>query len=254
MWAVNAGALPVDERGVGPAVVLLHAGVADRAMWAGQLDPIAAAGRRALALDLPGFGEAPPLSGPPFLDVLATMDALAVERATLVGNSFGGFIALCAALTAPERIDGLVLVSAPPPQLEPSARLAAAWAAEQEALERGDIDAAIAGIVDAWTLPDAPDELRRYVANAQRRALSRDDPEVEWADPLEDDPEVVRTLAVPALVVAGQHEFPDFIDGAARYAELLPDAGHAVVVGAGHLAPLETPEAFRLLLLHFLQR
>jgi 3-oxoadipate enol-lactonase len=247
--------LPHDLTGEGPGVVLLHAGVADRGMWADQLEPIAREGYRVLAPDLPGFGDAPPVAGPPFIDVLATIDAVGLERATLVGCSFGGFIAVCAAVTAPERFDGLVLVSAAPPALVPSAALRAAWDAETEALERGDVEAAVATVVEAWTLPDAPERLREYIAGSQRRTLARGDAEPEdWEDPVEGDPEILRTLRVPALVLAGEHEFPDFVEGARWYAETLPDARQTVVPGAGHLAPLEAPDAFRRLLLEFLRR
>ncbi|MGH9062286.1 MAG: alpha/beta fold hydrolase [Acidimicrobiales bacterium] len=55
--------LPYDEAGDGEPVILLHAGVADRTMWHEHLEPLAAAGYRVLAIDLPGFGEARPLSG-----------------------------------------------------------------------------------------------------------------------------------------------------------------------------------------------
>lgn len=51
--------LPHDDVGAGPALVLLHAGVADRRIWSEHLQPLAGAGFRALALDLPGFGDAP---------------------------------------------------------------------------------------------------------------------------------------------------------------------------------------------------
>src|SRR5437763_35214 len=103
--------LPYDEAGSGPAVVLLHAGVLDRRMWAAHLEPLAAAGYRAIAPDLPGFGDAPvPAAYTEWLDVLETLDTLGVERAVLVGNSFGGAMALRVAAVAPERVRGLVLV------------------------------------------------------------------------------------------------------------------------------------------------
>jgi pimeloyl-ACP methyl ester carboxylesterase len=251
---MSTRALPHDLTGRGPAVVLVHAGVADRAMWSDQLEPIAREGFRVLAPDLPGFGDAPPVTGPPFMDVLATMDARGIERATLVGNSFGGFIALCAAVTAPERVDGLVLVSAPPPRLVPSPALEAVWTAEGEALERGDVEGAVASVIDAWTMPDAPETLRGYIAASQRRTLMRDETPEDWEDPVEGDPEILRRLRVPALVTAGEHEFPDFVEGARWYAKILPDARHTIIPGAGHLAPLETPDAFRRLLLDFLRR
>src|SRR5689334_13697710 len=113
--------LPYDEAGEGPAVVLLHAGVADRRMWRDQLEPIAAAGYHVIAPDLPGFGDAPvpPGEQAPGMDVLATIDAAGIDRAALVGCSFGGAVALRVAAVAPERVWALALISAPPPDLEP---------------------------------------------------------------------------------------------------------------------------------------
>src|SRR5437764_12427556 len=86
------------------------------------------------AMDLPGFGEAVPgRELAPWTDVLATMDALGVDRAALVGNSFGGAVALAVAVSAPERVAALMLISAPTTDLEPSDQLRVAWAAEEEA-------------------------------------------------------------------------------------------------------------------------
>src|SRR5579862_5325650 len=62
IWALSARALPHDLIGAGPAVVLVHAGVADRAMWSDHLQPLAREGYRVLALDMPGFGDAPPVT------------------------------------------------------------------------------------------------------------------------------------------------------------------------------------------------
>ena len=252
--------LPYDEAGAGPAVVLLHAGVADRGMWAGHLERLAGAGFRAIAPDLPGYGEAPARSGgpAPWTEVTLTLDALGVERAVLVGNSFGGAVALRVAVVDPTRVAGLVLVSAPPAVFDPSPRLAAAWAAEESALEAGDVDAAVRAVVDAWTLPGAPPSMREQVAAMQRRAFalqaSLPDDEPDPPDPVEMDPAVLDGIQVPALVAVGEHDMPDFRDGAQDLAQRLPRAGPAVAIAkAGHLAPLETPETFVALLLDFLE-
>lgn len=225
--------------------MLLHAGVADRSMWAEHLRPIAAAGYKVVAPDLPGFGEAPETSPrAPWNDVLETMDALGIERAALVGCSFGGAVAERVAAVAPERVTALALVSAPPPDLRPSERLQAAWAAENAALERGDVEAAVAAVVDAWTLPDAPRALRERIAAMQRRAFELQRGDVEEApDPLEADPAALGRLTMPRLVATGEHDMPDF-----------KRPGSVVIPGAGHLAPLERPAAFRALLLDFLAR
>ncbi|MGN6869350.1 MAG: alpha/beta fold hydrolase [Solirubrobacteraceae bacterium] len=244
-----------DEVGSGPALVLIHAGVADRTMWREHLEPLAAAGYRVIAFDLPGFGEAPVPTDEdaPWSNVLETMDALTVERAALVGNSFGGAVALRVAALAPERVTALALISAPPPDMEePSPELAAAWDAETSALQRGDIEAAVRAVVEAWTLPGAAPDLRGRVADMQRRALiaQASAPEVpEAPDPL--DQTGLTEIAVPALVAAGERDMPDFRDGARRMADRLPSALHVEIPSAGHLAPLETPEAFRELLLGF---
>jgi pimeloyl-ACP methyl ester carboxylesterase len=239
--------------------LLLHAGIADRTMWAEHLGPIAADGHRVVAVDLPGFGDAPLADrDAPWQDVLTTMDALGLVRATLVGCSFGGAVALRVAVTAPERVAHLVLVSAPAPALEPSPALRAAWQAEEDALERGDVDAAVAAVVDAWLPPGATPTLRERVAAMQRRAVevvlaARDEPE-EAPDPAE-EPGALDRVTMPVDVVAGKLDMPDFREGADAFARQLPGA-HAVVLldGVGHLAPLEDPTQFRDWLLLALRR
>jgi pimeloyl-ACP methyl ester carboxylesterase len=249
--------LPHDDVGDGPAVVLLHAGVADRSMWADLLPAIAAAGYRAVAVDLPGHGDAPAAVGyAPHSAVLDTMDALDVDRAVLVGNSFGGAVALRVAAVAPERVAALALISAPAPGVEPSAELEAAWEAEESALERGDIEGALAVVVDTWTLPDAPPVLRDRIATMQRRAfelgaLPGDGPPAE--DPLEPDSSALATLDTPALVAVGELDMSDFHAGAEALARELRRSRLVVIPQAGHLAPLEQPDAFGELVLDYLR-
>ena len=239
--------------------MLLHAGVADRTMWTEHLQPLADAGFRAVALDLPGFGDAPvdPKEDAPWNDVLALMDDLEIDRAALVGNSFGGAVAQRVAVLAPERLAALVLVSSPASGIEPSPELQAIWDAEEAALEDGDIDAAVEAIVEGWTLPEAPQDLRDQVAVMQRRAFelgAHGAP--EGPDPLEGDLDALSTVAVPTLVIVGERDKRDFHDAADALTRALPNASRTVLAGAGHLAPLEQPQEFRelLLVLHRLTR
>jgi pimeloyl-ACP methyl ester carboxylesterase len=250
--------LPHDEVGSGPGVVLLHAGVADRTMWSEHLPSLAECGWRAVAMDLPGFGEAPVAQGEqaPWSDVVATMDALAIDRAVLVGNSFGGAVALRVAIVAPERISALVLVSTPAPGIEPSAQLEAAWQAEETALQRGDVEGAVRAVVEGWTRPDAPAALRDRVAAMQRRAFALQGdtgPVSEAPDPVDEQPEAVASIAAPTLVAVGESDLQDFHRGAVALARTLPRSRLAMIEGAGHLAPLEAPARFGELLLDFLR-
>ncbi|MGN6253667.1 MAG: alpha/beta fold hydrolase [Solirubrobacterales bacterium] len=251
--------LPCDECGDGPAVLLLHAGIADRTMWGEHLEPLAAAGYRVMAPDLPGVGEAAAGPGPGahWEDVLATMDGLGIERASLVGNSFGAAVALRAAAAAPHRIGSLALFSAAAvPEPDPSPELLVAWEAEEAAAEVGDFERAVAAVVSAWVRPGVPDEIRNRIAAMQRRnyelhaaAASEHAP-----DPLEEDPGLLAAIDCPVLLAAGEEDMVDFKNAVQDLAAGLPDATATLIPGCGHLAPLEAPEGFRRLVLEHLSK
>jgi pimeloyl-ACP methyl ester carboxylesterase len=250
--------LPYDEQGLGEPVLFLHAGVADRSMWRDHVGWLAERGFRAIAVDLPGFGEAPIAADAqaPWEDVLQAVRELDVAPVALVGNSFGAAVALRVAAIAPSAVASLLLVSPPPLDLEPSPTLSAAWEAEEAALERGDIDGAVNAVLDAWLQPQAPEALRARVGSMQRRAfeLQGAAPEAKEApDPLEQYPEALERLQMPVLAAAGEADMPDFKTGAEEIAELVPHGRLVIIAGAGHLAPLEAPDEFRELLLSFLR-
>jgi pimeloyl-ACP methyl ester carboxylesterase len=104
------------EAGSGPVVLLLH-GLADNVhVWDEDVAPLAKR-HRVVALDLPGFGD----SDKPLVEyrprtladfVEGFLDARHIGRASLVGNSLGGFVAALIAIDRPERVDRLVLVDA----------------------------------------------------------------------------------------------------------------------------------------------
>jgi pimeloyl-ACP methyl ester carboxylesterase len=250
--------LPRTEHGDGPPVLLLHAGIANRQMWDEHLEPLAANGYRVVALDLPGFGEARGGSAPTahWDDVVETMAALEIERAALVGNSFGGAVALRVAALHPERVAALVLFSAPGvPEPDPSAELLAAWGAEEDALAAGDVERAVEATVSAWVGPHASDEMRHRIASMQRRNYEgRMGQEITFAtDLLETDPGLLKHVSCPALLAVGEDDLPDYRAAVSDLAEKLPQAtSTASIPRCGHLAPLEAPEEFRRLLVEYL--
>jgi len=90
----------------------------------------------------------------------------------------------------------------------------------------------------------------------QRRAFERQaetDDVAEAPDPLDEEPDSLARLGMPALVATGEADMQDFRSGAEALAGALPDARLVTIEGAGHLAPLETPERFRALLLDVLR-
>ena len=113
---LNVRYVDTGEAGDGPVVVLLH-GLADSLLsWYCNFDFLADAGYRAIALDLPGFGESDkpshleynPGSAADF--VYGFCKKLGIEKLSLVGNSAGGLIAGLFALEHPSDVEKLVLV------------------------------------------------------------------------------------------------------------------------------------------------
>ncbi len=248
--------LPHDEAGDGPVLLLLHAGVADRSMWSELLTPLADAGHRVVAVDLPGFGEAPGLASPvgPWADVKDTLDALRVDFAAVVGVSYGGMVAQRLAYVYPGSVSALVLVSTPAPGHEFSEELLAAESREEQALEEEDLDGALAAVLDTWTQPDRED-VRTRIAAMQRRAfeLQAGIEDMNADDPLDEDPGAIAAITVPTLLVNGALDWEDFRASGDVLARVLPDARQLTLDGAGHLAPLETPEAFTEAVISFLE-
>src|SRR3954464_13564792 len=113
--AVPSATLVGDRwKGDGATIVLLHAGVCDRRSWRGGGARLADAGRNVVAYDRRGFGDVAPASARfrHVDDLVAVLDALSPGVPVwLVGSSMGGEVALDAALEAPERVAGLVLLA-----------------------------------------------------------------------------------------------------------------------------------------------
>jgi pimeloyl-ACP methyl ester carboxylesterase len=246
--------LPHGERGDGSAVILLHAGIADRRMWDEHLEPLAAAGHRVVAVDLPGFGEAVSRREPVahWEEVLETMDALGIGQAALVGNSFGAQVALRIAALHPQRVSSLILFSvASVPEPDPSPELLAAWDAEEEALAAGDFEKAVETVVSSWVQPQASAEVRRRIETMQLENYERHaSTELEQAsDPLEEDPALLEAVDCPVLLAAGENDMADFKNAVEELSAKVPRATKTLIPGCGHLAPLEAPEEFRRLVL-----
>ena len=252
----RVGPLYAEQAGAGPDVVLVHAGVADGRMWDRQWVDWPE-GYRVTRVDLRGFGRSDPPSGSfsHASDVLGVLDALRIDRAVLVGASFGGLVALDLAAARPERVVSLVLADAALPDHPWSAEVQAFGAAEHEALEAGDLDGATEVNVEFW-LPAASEAVRAVIREQQRTAfaLQIDAPGNAEDELLSDDlPSRLETLAVPALVAVGESDHADFRAIADRLASTLRDARRVTIPGAGHLPSLEQPEAFDAFVLPFLE-
>jgi len=104
-----------DSGGNAPAIVFLHGAGGNHLSWWQQL-PVFADEYRCIAVDQRGFGQSPDVPGGPGpaalgADVLALLDHLGIARAALVAQSMGGWAAVGAAVSAPERLWAIVLAN-----------------------------------------------------------------------------------------------------------------------------------------------
>lgn len=264
---VGGARLAWDEAGSGPAVVLGHAGIADRRMWQGPFEQLAA-GCRVVRFDWRGAGESGPatVEHTRHADLLGLLDALGIDRAVLVGCSAGGAAVLDAALEAPDRVAGLVLVGSglsghawPEDMTVPlEDRIAAAVPETRRRAYRDGtndtvLDEDVEAVADAHARfmvagpardPGAVDPRVWAAAMTMLRLVFRREWDEHPVQPGSPSPPTSGRLAevgVPTLVVNGLQDVPALQDVAALLTDSIPGACRIDLPDTGHLAPLERP-------------
>jgi len=222
--------------------VLIHSALGDSRLWRPQIDALR--GRfEVVALDLPGWGEEPvPAEAFSFVD-----RAAALLPAALVGNSFGGAVALSTALAHGDDVRRLVLVAPSLPGWDFGDEMRAYFAAEEAALEAGDLDQATELNLEFWVAPAHHDLVRPLQRRAFELQTATDEPEVHWPAN-----EPLSSLQMPTLVVIGERDKEDLRAIARHLSEQIPNARLVEVPHAGHLVGVEQPEQLNRLLLEFL--
>lgn len=263
----NGVELHFMENGQGPAVILLHGGMGDCHSWAPQMDALSPR-FRVIAYSRrhnnPNQNHTQGTAQPLHLDVddlLALERVLQIGAAHLVATSYGALVALMFALEHPAKVLSLVL--AEPPlhrwacRTPVGARLYAAfmeevWRPAAEAFERGHDRHALQLLADGiWgrAIFDSltPQRLAAALRNAgAMKALT------QAPDPFPDLAQTaVAQLAIPTLLVHGEHASELHVRVIEELARAMPDAARAVIAGAGHGSPLENPDGFNDALLGF---
>jgi pimeloyl-ACP methyl ester carboxylesterase len=268
----SSGYLPIggarlyyELSGVGPVVVLIHAGIADSGMWGEQI-PALEAYFRVLRYDVRGYGQSELTATWPaysdFNDLRMLLEHFSIDRVHLIGCSMGGGIAIDFALAHPDMVDRIVLSGAGVGRfLPPSDDLRQGWAQVEEALEAGDLELALELENRMWVdgprrgPGDVAPELRERVREMNRRVYNNAAALVGEPEALSLDPPASQRLAelgVPVLVTAGELDVADVLALADFLAANLPNASAVILPDAGHMLPMEQPAAFNRLVLEFL--
>ena len=252
--------LPADERGSGRPVVLLHGYPLNRQIWAAQL-PVLSETCRAVALDLPGYGNATGLPVPDTLSgfaeaVRASIAARFPGPVVIIGHSFGGYIALELMRNHPEIIDGLVLTNTRSEADSPEARekrMATVRRVEDPA-QGLDVEGTAQGLVApaTWAAqgPIAR-TVREIVASAPRSAVIGS---LKAMAGRPDLTPVLERIRVPTLVVWGEEDQLIPPPQTRAMVARIPSSRGEGIRAAGHLPCLETPEAFNLAILELIAR
>jgi pimeloyl-ACP methyl ester carboxylesterase len=250
-----------EDMGKGLPVVLLHAFPFDRTMWKPQARPLAEAGFRMLAPDLPEFGETTPGSEVFTIersaDVIADfLDEIAVEKAVVGGVSMGGYIAMAFARRHPLRLSALILADtkAPPDDADAKANRDRLIADVKIGGPTAAADALLPKLFSPGTRdrrPEVIEEARSIILRQRAAAI------IAALYALRDRPDAVPMLAsvsVPTLVLVGEDDVVTPPAAAEQLARDIPGAEITLIPDAGHLSNLENPQAFNSAVIGFLRK
>jgi 3-oxoadipate enol-lactonase len=245
-----------DTGGDGEPVVFSHGYLMDSAMFDPQVAALAPE-YRVITWDQRAFGGSRASGQFSYWDsardVLGLLDHLGIERAVLGGMSQGGFVSLRAALIAPERVRGLVLIDSQAGQEDPA--IAPAYEQlEQTWLEQGP--APVQDIVAAIILgpPDGPVDYAPWFA--KWAAADREELRLAFRCLMDRDDLTGRLgeIGCPALIVHGTADAAIPVAKAeVVHAGLAGAADIVLVDGGSHAANLSHPDQVNVALLEFLR-
>lgn len=225
--------------GAGPAVILLHGGLGHSGNWGYQVPALVGSGYRAVLIDSRGHGrstrDARPFSYELMAsDVLAVMDTLHLEKATLVGWSDGAATALITATKAPARVAGVFFFACNmDPRgvklIEPSPLLNRCFGRHAS---------------DYAQLSATPEQFQDFVVAVT--TMQQTQPNFTADD--------LAKIRVPVVIAQSEHE--EFIkpEHAEYLARSIPNAEFVALDGVSHFAPLQRPEQFNAAMLAFIDK
>lgn len=260
--SVRGVATNVIDTGEGAPVLLLHGsgpGVSAYANWRLTI-PALAHGHRVIAFDQPGFGATERPEGATYTidgwtdHVVGVLDALDLDRVDLVGNSFGGAVALRFAATHPERVRRLVLMGSVGVQFPITEGLDAVWGYEPRPGAMREIMKYFA--YDTSRLTDELIAVREEAATRpgvqEAYASMFPAPRQRWVDAMAVAEDLIGTLPHETLLIHGRDDQVIPLATSLRLLHLIEDSRLHVFGRCGHWVQIEKAEEFNGLLREFL--
>lgn len=259
---INGGRIYYELDGHGPALTLIHAGVANLRQWDEQV-PILAADHRVLRYDTRNFGHTTSdnVTFSNREDLAALLDHVGIQRTALLGLSRGGSIAVDFTLAHPERVTALIAVAAgvsgfdsPSPPDEQ-----ALWDEYDRRYEARDWSWIVETETAFWV--DGPRQPADRVPAAIRQRVhdwiadGYRDHELEELTAVPLDPPAAGRLgdiSAPTLVMVGDLDEGGTIAACRKLATDIPNARLELFEGVAHMVNLEQPERFTRLVREFL--
>ncbi|RRQ27521.1 alpha/beta fold hydrolase [Rhodococcus sp. Eu-32] len=240
-----------------PTVLLLH-GIGGSARSCTRLaSELADAGIHAWSLDAAGYGRSAEPTGPDHdfvADIFTVADAVSPHRPlVLLGTSWGGVLALSAAVARPDRVAGLVIADSTRGSGTTSAKAAAMRDRARDMRTRGS-DAVAVERAPMLVAPGSDPA----VAESVRQSMARLRPEgfgaaAEFMAATDHGPRL-HQIACPTMVVVGEYDAATGVPESRLLADRIPDASFHLIPGAGHVAIQEQPAAVASLVVDFLER
>lgn len=250
----------------GDPLILIHGLMDSTYSWTKNIDVLAQT-HRVWAIDLIGFGFSSRMTARRYSlkysarTVREFMDAQGIERATLIGHSLGGAVALQTAHDFPERVARLVLI-APGTFWVGQIPTVANWAARVPAVPRALASISttsprirLASFRHALGNPAFMDEVQTSALVQTTQVKGSTDALVAMAaSPRDSDlPAGLAAIDQPTLILHGDKDGTVPVRHAERHARAMPNARTIILEGAGHIPHIEQPARVNHLILDFLQ-
>jgi 3-oxoadipate enol-lactonase len=239
----------IDGQKRDPAVVLIHGFPLTNAIWEAQGEALAQSSY-VLRPDLRGAGSSSAPDGPYLMerlaaDVAASLDALGIDGAVLIGHSVGGYVALAFARMFSERLAGLALVAsrirADTPE-EAAARCELAQRVESGGSSEPAIGAYLPRLFASATLESRADVVQRAYAIARQNSPTGVAATLRGMALRASSEDIAQDLDIPVLVVSGARDRVVDTDEARAVARTFASGELVSCERSGHLPMLEEPE------------